>query len=39
MSHQQIVENLATDYNGVVPHLRVTMHYNTLYRNILVYRF
>jgi len=37
--HQQIVENLAANYNGVVPQLRVIMHYNALYRNILVYHF
>jgi len=35
--HQQVVENLTINYNGVVPHLRVIMRYNALYRNGLVY--
>ena len=34
-NRQQIVENLAINYNSVVPH--VIMRYNALYRNILVY--
>ena len=39
IGHQQIVENRATNYSGVVPQLRVIMHDNTLYRNTVAYHF
>ena len=35
LSHQQIVENPAPDYNGVVPHLRIIMHCIGIYYSII----